>query len=37
VGLLQLTQAAVDAKTEAGKLATAASKSVGRVLKKAPT
>ena len=36
VGLLQLTQAAVDAKTELGKLAAAASKAVGRVLKKEP-
>lgn len=36
VGLLQLTQAAVDAKTELGKAAAAAGKAVGRVLKKAP-
>ena len=36
VGLLQLTQATVDAKTELGKLAAAASKAVGRVLKKEP-
>ena len=36
VGLLQLTQVAVDAKTELGKLAVAAGKAVGRVLKKAP-
>jgi len=36
VGLLQLTQAAVDSRTELGKLASAASKAVGRVLKKAP-
>ena len=36
VGLLQLTQAAVDSRTELGKLAGAASKAVGRVLKKAP-
>jgi len=36
VGLLQLTQAAVDDKTELGKLAAAASKAVGRVLKKEP-
>jgi hypothetical protein len=36
VGLLQLTQAAVDAKTELGKLTAAASKAVGRVLKKEP-
>ncbi len=36
VGLLQLTQAAVDSKTELGKLAAAASKAVGRVLKKEP-
>ena len=36
VGLLQLTQAAVDSRAELGKLASAASKAVGRVLKKAP-
>jgi hypothetical protein len=36
VGLLQLTQAVVDAKTEVGKLTTAAGKAVQRVLKKAP-
>ncbi len=36
VGLLQTTQAAVDSRTELGKLASAASKAVGRVLKKAP-
>jgi hypothetical protein len=36
VGLLQLTQAAVDAKTEVGKVATAAGKAVQRVLKKIP-
>ena len=36
VGLLQLTQVAVDAKTELGKLAVAAGKAVRRVLKKAP-
>ena len=36
VGLLQLSQAAVDSKTELGKLATAANKAVQRVLKKAP-
>jgi len=36
VGLLQLTQVAVDAKTELGKLTTAAGKIVSRVLKKAP-
>ena len=36
VGLLQLTQAAVDAKTEVGKLTAAAGKAVQRVLKKAP-
>jgi len=36
MGLLQLTQAAVDSRTELGKLAGAASKAVGRVLKKAP-
>ena len=36
VGLLQLTQAAVDSRAELGKLAGAASKAVGRVLKKAP-
>jgi len=36
VGLLQLTQAAVDGRTELGKLACAASTAVGRVLKKAP-
>ena len=36
VGLLQLTQAAVDAKNELGKLAAAAGKAVSRVLKKAP-
>ena len=36
MGLLQLTQVAVDSKTELGKLATAAGKAVSRVLKKAP-
>jgi hypothetical protein len=36
MGLLQLTQAAVDSRAELGKLAGAASKAVGRVLKKAP-
>jgi len=36
VGLLQLTQAAVDSRTELGKLANAASKAVGRVFKKTP-
>jgi hypothetical protein len=36
VGLLQLSQAAVDAKAELGKLAGAAGKAIGRVLKKAP-
>jgi hypothetical protein len=36
VGLLQLTQATVDSRTELGKLASAAGKAVGRVLKKAP-
>jgi len=36
VGLLQLTQVVVDAKTELGKLALAAGKAVSRVLKKAP-
>ena len=36
VGLLQLTQTAVDAKTEVGKLATAAGRTVQKVLKKAP-
>ena len=36
VTLLQLTQTAVDAKTELGKLAIAAGKAVSRVLKKAP-
>ena len=36
VGLLQLTQAAVDAKAEVGKLTTAAGKAIQRVLKKAP-
>ena len=36
VGLLQLTQTAVDARTELGKLASAANKAVGRLLKKAP-
>ena len=34
VGLLQLTQAAVDSRTELGKLASAANKAVGRVFKK---
>lgn len=37
VGLLQLTQVAVDSKTELGKLAMAAGKAMSRVLKKAPT
>ena len=36
VGLLQLTQTAVEARTELGRLASAASKAVGRLLKKAP-
>ena len=36
VGLLQLTQTAVDSRAELSKLAGAASKAVGRVLKKAP-
>jgi hypothetical protein len=36
VGLLQLTQAAVDSRAELSKLAGVASKAVGRVLKKAP-
>ena len=36
VGLLQLTQAAVEAKTELGKVTMAAGKAVSRVLKKAP-
>ena len=36
VGLLQLSQAVVDAKAELGKLAGAVTKAVGRVLKKAP-
>ncbi len=36
VTLLQLTQAAVDAKAELGKLMLAAGKAVSRVLKKAP-
>lgn len=36
VELLQLTQAAVDAKAELGRLAAAAGKALNRVLKKAP-
>jgi hypothetical protein len=36
VALLQLTQAAVDAKAEVGKLAIAAGKAMQRVLKKVP-